>query len=206
MTKASDNAFPSLLVVEGSAPSSPSSGNQRVYIDSSSHHLSRKNSGGTVTDLETNQAAGAPSAHGCRVHRSSSNVSIGNNTLTAIAFDAEDFDTDTMHDNSTANTHVTIPTISGVTTGLWSITANGYTDATSGRVDVQFKVNGTTAIAFTGQTAAAAFGAYALATQYVFSATDYVECLLRTTAGAGSAVFDSGNSPIFTVAFIGKVT
>jgi hypothetical protein len=54
---AHDNPFPSLLVVEGSAPSSPASGAQRVYIDSTSHHLSRKTSGGSVVDLETNQAS-----------------------------------------------------------------------------------------------------------------------------------------------------
>jgi hypothetical protein len=47
---ASDNAFPSLLVTEGSAPSSPAAGKQRVYIDSSDHHLKTKTSGGTVQD------------------------------------------------------------------------------------------------------------------------------------------------------------
>lgn len=52
MTKASDNEFPSLLVKEGSAPSSPAAGDQRVYIDSSDHKLKRKNSSGTVTVVE----------------------------------------------------------------------------------------------------------------------------------------------------------
>lgn len=49
---ASDNPFPSLLVVEGTAPSSPSAGNQRVYVDSADHKLKRKNSSGTVTVIE----------------------------------------------------------------------------------------------------------------------------------------------------------
>ena len=57
MTKASDNAFPSFLVTEGTAPASPAAGKQRVYIDSADHHLKRKNSGGTVTDLEGGTAA-----------------------------------------------------------------------------------------------------------------------------------------------------
>jgi hypothetical protein len=56
---ASDNPFPSLLVTEGTAPASPASGKQRVYIDSTSHQLSRKNSSGTVVNLETNQTAAA---------------------------------------------------------------------------------------------------------------------------------------------------
>lgn len=56
MTKASDNAFPSVLVTEGTEPSAPAAGKQRLYIDSTSHHLSRTDSSGTEVDLETNQA------------------------------------------------------------------------------------------------------------------------------------------------------
>jgi hypothetical protein len=53
MTKASDNAFPSLLITEGTEPSAPAAGKQRVYIDSTTHHLSRTNSSGTEVDIET---------------------------------------------------------------------------------------------------------------------------------------------------------
>ena len=49
MTKASDNEYPSLLIKEGAAPSSPAAGDQRLFIDSADHLLKRKNSGGTVT-------------------------------------------------------------------------------------------------------------------------------------------------------------
>ena len=52
MTKASDNLYPSVLLVEqGSAPSSPSAGDQRLFIDSADHLLKLKNSGGTVTAI-----------------------------------------------------------------------------------------------------------------------------------------------------------
>lgn len=44
-------------VKEGSAPSSPSSGYQSVYIDSADHHLKRKNSSGTVVDIESGSGA-----------------------------------------------------------------------------------------------------------------------------------------------------
>lgn len=57
MTKASDNVFPKVIVLEGTAPSSPSAGNQTLYIDSADHKLKRKNSSGTVTIVEA--AAGA---------------------------------------------------------------------------------------------------------------------------------------------------
>lgn len=54
---ASDNKFPKVILTESAAPASPSAGDQKVYIDSTSHHLSRKDSSGTVVDLETNQVA-----------------------------------------------------------------------------------------------------------------------------------------------------
>lgn len=59
MTKASDNPYPSILVTEGTEPSAPAAGKQRVYIDSTSHHLSRTDSSGTQVDLETNQSSGS---------------------------------------------------------------------------------------------------------------------------------------------------
>lgn len=52
MAKASDNPYPSLLVVEGSAPASPPAGDQRLFIDSADHKLKRVNSSGTVTTVE----------------------------------------------------------------------------------------------------------------------------------------------------------
>jgi hypothetical protein len=49
---ASDNKFPKVIVSEGSTPSSPASGNQSLFIDSSDHKLKRVNSSGTVTTVE----------------------------------------------------------------------------------------------------------------------------------------------------------
>lgn len=50
---AEDNPFPYITVDETAAPSSPSAGNQALYIDPSDHHLKRKNSSGTIVDLES---------------------------------------------------------------------------------------------------------------------------------------------------------
>ena len=52
MTVVSDNLFPKVILVEGSAPSNPSAGDQKLFVDSVDHHLKRKNSAGTVVDLE----------------------------------------------------------------------------------------------------------------------------------------------------------
>jgi len=52
MTKASDNAFPSILITEGTEPSAPAAGKQRLYIDSTTHKLKRTDSSGTDVTLE----------------------------------------------------------------------------------------------------------------------------------------------------------
>jgi hypothetical protein len=59
VTTGSDNPYPKVIVVEGSAPASPAAGRQALFIDTADHHLKRKNSGGTVTDLETGGGGGS---------------------------------------------------------------------------------------------------------------------------------------------------
>lgn len=46
-----DNVFPKLVLVEGSAPSSPPATQFKLYVDSSDHLLKYKNSAGTVITL-----------------------------------------------------------------------------------------------------------------------------------------------------------
>lgn len=52
MAKASDNAFPKLILVEGTVPASPAAGQQKIYIDSADKKLKRVNSAGTVVGVE----------------------------------------------------------------------------------------------------------------------------------------------------------
>lgn len=51
MPKGSDNPYPSVLIVEGSAPADPASGDQRLFVDSSDHLLKLVDSSGTVTTV-----------------------------------------------------------------------------------------------------------------------------------------------------------
>ena len=46
---------------------------------------------------------------GCSVYKVTTNQSIANDTDTTISFNAEEFDTDAFHDNSTNNSRITIP-------------------------------------------------------------------------------------------------
>jgi hypothetical protein len=202
-----DNLSPYLTAVEGTTPSNPAAGQQRLFVRSSDHVLCLVDSSGTVTTVGSGGGGGPADAHGCKVHRASTNVTVGNNTYTAVAFDAEDYDTDTMHDNSTNPTRATIPTISGVTTGLWAMNAYGYTDVTTGRINTQFRINGSTVVGWAEQLASSGvIGPFQGATAAVLSAADYIECMVRTVGGAGNAIFDAGVSPYFVVSFLGKVT
>jgi len=53
VAKASDNAFPSILITEGTEPSAPAAGKQRLYIDSTSHKLKRTDSSGVDVTIES---------------------------------------------------------------------------------------------------------------------------------------------------------
>jgi hypothetical protein len=74
-------------------------------------------------------AASTPTFVGCRLKRNSQQV-VSNNTETTIQFNAEDFDTDSFHDNSTNNTRVTIPSGKG---GKYLFVGTAYGD--TGNID-----------------------------------------------------------------------
>ena len=61
--KVDDNVFPKLIVAEGAAPATPSSGDQTLYLDTADHHLKRKNSAGSVVDIEAGASGGLYSAY-----------------------------------------------------------------------------------------------------------------------------------------------
>ena len=62
----------------------------------------------TMTDIQTNLTNQRVPAM-CRV-KQTSGASIADNTNVTLAFDAEDFDTDAMHDNAVNNSRITINT------------------------------------------------------------------------------------------------
>lgn len=108
---------------------------------------------------------------GCRVYKSSGQT-VGT-TYTALTFDTESFDTDTMHDNVTNNTRITIPT-----TGYYLIGGLCTTDANANG-GAQVRVNGTTLIGTNsnGNAAASVQNGGHTSTIYNLTAGDYVELL-----------------------------
>jgi len=205
MSKASDNVFPRFLISEGGSTATPAAGRVTVYAKANGL-LYSKDDAGAETALGGgggSATGGYIDAHGCRVKRASGNFSVGNNTLTVVDFNAEDFDTDTMHDNATNPSRITIPTISGVTTGLWRFSVFGYYDLTT--ADWIIRLNGATNITF-DRDETTTLGNPLATCQYVCTAADYVQALGRTPGGLGAVQYDAGVSPIFEAEFLGKVT
>lgn len=99
MAKASDNPFPSILVVEGSAPTTPASGDQRLFIDDTDHKLKRIDSAGSVTTVEGGSGGISTYARA----RAAANQAISTGTWTAINLGTVDLDTDSLHDGTTTS-------------------------------------------------------------------------------------------------------
>lgn len=125
----------------------------------------------------------------CRVY-ASSGQSIGT-TLTALNFDTESFDTDTMHNNSTNNTRITF-----TTAGKYVIFGYVATDGNA-IARAQLRLNGSTLISAlsVGNASSSVQNGCIVGTTYSVSAADYVELLgafgstQTTTSGISGSQF-----------------
>lgn len=123
----------------------------------------------TTATWQTPAAGG--SFKGCRVKQSTTQ-SVWT-TLVAIAFDAETFDTDTMHDNVTNNTRITFTT-------AWYYQISGVFNSDANVVSrAGLRLNWTTYIyeASVGNAGASLANGDTIASIYQFSAADYIELM-----------------------------
>lgn len=131
------------------------------------------------------------------------NQSIANNTLTALAFNSERFDNDTIHDNSTNNSRLTCKTA-----GKYLITGQAIFDfhATGGRA-VRIRHNGTTDIAVNQvqpPTTSALTASMIITTIYDLAVNDYVELFVNQTSGGALNILTVSNmSPEFMMVKVG---
>lgn len=100
-------------------------------------------------------------------------------TWVSIAFGAEHFDTDTMHDNATNNTRITI-----TTAGKYAVGGTVATDASTS-IGARIRLNGTTILARQVQGNSNEGEGASLSTIYSFTDSDYIE-LQGITPGAQS--------------------
>lgn len=135
---------------------------------------------------------------GCRVYHSTTQ-SISSGSDTAVAFDSEYFDNDTMHSTSSNTSRVTI-----TTAGHYLLTAKiGWGAFNNGDYTAKLVVNGSTTIAIDTRTvpASAALPARTcLAANYKLAAADYVEVVVNQTSGVGVLV---SATPEFGAAWLG---
>lgn len=130
---------------------------------------------------------------GARVYKDA-NQTISNGSWTAVQFNQERFDTDTIHDNATNNTRLT-----ATTAGKYLIGFNGHFAADNvGYRGMRVYVNNTTNIARWQNDALAGsvICPVSLVTLYDMSATDYVEFLGYQTSGGDLDLVSSGNESI----------
>lgn len=153
----------------------------------------------TIANLKTAMGLG----QGARVYNSG-NISINDNTLTALTFNSERYDTDTIHDPGTNPSRLTCKTA-----GKYVITGHVQWDNVSagGRL-MAIKLNNTSFIAIVSQLPNA-FGAdyttyMSVTTVYDLALNDYVELLVQHTRGSALNVIASAAfSPEFGMQRIG---
>lgn len=155
---------------------------------------------GTMNTEWGGNAAFLANPPACRVYHNA-NQSIPTGVLTALAFNSERYDTDTMHSTVTANGRITFKTA-----GLFMFGANleWATDSTSFRFAV-IRLNGTTVVSnILGPPAAGVATVQAMVGTYKFAINDYIEVLAQqNSAGAINVSAIANSSPEFWATWIG---
>lgn len=149
-------------------------------------------------DLLVLGPVGSGSVPSARVYNDA-NISIDHNTLTALTFNTERYDTASFHSTSSNTSRLTAPTA-----GLYIIGGSAqFAVNATGRRRVSIRLNGTTEIAVQEPAVdadAAINWSAALSTSYELAASDYVELLVfQTSGGALNVAAQNNHSPEFWI-------
>lgn len=132
----------------------------------------------------------------------STDQSIANATDTALSFDSERYDTDTMHSTVTNNSRVTVNT-----EGLYTVSAGiEFASNTTGSRQVVIQVNGSSSIAVANTPSGATLGVVRLSTSTTWyaSAGDYFQVLVyQDSGGALNALGVQPRAPFLRAAWVG---
>lgn len=125
----------------------------------------------------------------CRVYNSA-NLSIGNGSFSALTFNSERYDTDSMHSTSVNTSRITM-----ATAGIYHYGCTVYfaTSGTGYRT-IRVMLNGTTSLGYVElpPPSATGCGLY-LAGDYAFAANDYIEFQVYQNSGGALNALAGGN-------------
>jgi hypothetical protein len=156
------------------------------------------NSGATAPEWG---AAGGASFVGCTAYKTTTAQSISNATDTTISYNAEEFDTDGFHDNSTNNTRFTIPSGKG---GKYLITAIATTAVGSGPRQIQVKKNGGTDQLSTLLNAASTYSTQIVITGILdLAVADYLELFIYQESGGSLNALAGQHIQRFSLYYLG---
>ena len=160
-----------------------------------------------ATGMKWAAAGGGAAFSGAQVRQTAA-VSINNSSWTTLAWNAEDYDVSSYHDNSTNNSRLTVPT-----TGYYFVTARTCWAATStagirGLVVVKNGGAVGTSIAFNndGGNKGTSYNVLVLNTIIQLNATDYIEALAFQNSGGSLDMNGDNINPgvtAFLIYFIG---
>lgn len=129
------------------------------------------------------------------------NISVANNTVAALTFNSERYDSGDLHSTSVNTGRLTAPI-----TGLYAVGACvSFASNATGIREVELRVNGTTVIAIDDRPAnTGAVTVISIDTQYRLAATDYVEVLaFQNSGGALNVLVSASYSPEFWMTRLG---
>ena len=148
------------------------------------------------------QAAAAASYKGVSLYATPDSQSLTNNTLTALTFNEELYDTDAFHNNVTNNTRITIPAGLG---GKYLVngTVIYNTNGTGSRL-AQLHKNGASVndgADVIGNASTYVGNTFSCVVSLV--ATDYLELIVRQTSGGALDCYKSQSKLAFTATYLG---
>lgn len=139
-------------------------------------------------------SAPVPTAVACRIHLGS-DMSLSNNSDTAVSFNTEDEDTDSLHSTVTNPTRITIPTDKD---GFYFFSARVWWDTnTSGKRRLTLKRNGGAIMQSIVNPQSGSAWAQEIHTIFNFTAGDYVELFVYQDSG-GTRTVVGGDSHVST--------
>ena len=156
----------------------------------------------TSSGLEWQTPASGTTFVGASVYKTASQT-INNATETALTFNAEDYDTDAFHDNSTNNTRMTIPTGKG---GRYLVTAtSAFLNNATGQRTVYIYKNGSTLLNTAQLPGVSGTIDAFVTTSYVVnvSAADYLEIKVFQNSGGTLTMFPDSSRTAFQVSYLG---